>query len=75
MGVMHDAVEYGIGDRTVGNKVVPACHGDLSCDQGGFSLIALLDDFEEVEALLIGERMCSKVIEDEDWVRVRRGPP
>lgn len=50
VSIMHDAVEYGVGDGAVGNKVVPACHGDLGCDQGGFSLIALLDDFEEVEA-------------------------
>jgi hypothetical protein len=52
MGVVHDAIEYGISDGAVGN-VVPACHGDLGRDQGGFSLIALFDNFEEAKAPLI----------------------
>ena len=56
VSIVHDAVQYGVGDRAIDNKIMPACHRDLGCDQGGLSLIALLDDFEEVEALLIRER-------------------
>ena len=65
VSIVHDTVEYGVSDRAVCNKVMPACHGDLGRDQSGLPLIAFLDDFEEVEALLIGECMRSKVIEDE----------
>ena len=44
-----------------------SCHlATGSCgDQSGFALIAFLDNLEEVEALLIGERMRSEVVENE----------
>ncbi len=32
MGIVHDTIEYGVGDGAVGNKVVPACDGDLGCE-------------------------------------------
>ncbi len=66
MSVVDDTVEDGIGDRAIGDEIVPVCDRDLGCDQGGLPLIAFFDDFEEVEALLIGKRMCSKVVKDEE---------
>ena len=47
------------------NQVMPSGHRDLGGDQGGFSPIAFLDDFEQVEALLVGEAVGPEVIEDE----------
>jgi hypothetical protein len=44
---------------------MPFGHGGLGGDQGGFAPIALLDDFEQMEALLVGEAVGSKVVEDE----------
>lgn len=38
---------------------------ELGGDQGGFAAIAFLDDFEQMEALLVGEAVSSEVIEDE----------
>lgn len=46
-------------------QVMPFAHGGLGGDQGGFAPIAFLDDFEQVEALLVGEAVGSKVVEDE----------
>ena len=33
MGAMHDAIQNGIADRRVGDKFVPAGHGDLAGHQ------------------------------------------
>ena len=46
VSIVHDTVEYGVSDRAVCNKVMPACHGDLGRDQSGLPLIAFLDDFD-----------------------------
>lgn len=47
------------------DQVMPSGHRDLGGDQGGFAAIAFLDDFEQMEALLVGEGVGSEVIEDE----------
>jgi hypothetical protein len=40
--------------------------GDLAGDAGGESLVAVLDDLQQVGQLLSGERTQSKVIEEKD---------
>jgi hypothetical protein len=44
---------------------MPSGHRDLGSDQGGFAAIAFLDDFEQMEALLVGEGVGSEVVEDD----------
>ena len=65
MGVVDDAVEDGVGDGRFADHVVPLSNGKLGGDQGRFSFVALLEDFEQIEPLLIGQGMGSPVIEDE----------
>lgn len=65
VGVVHDPVENGVGDGGVCDQVMPSGHRDLGGDQGGFAALAFLDDFEQMEALLVGEAVSSEVIEDE----------
>ena len=62
---MDEAVEHDDGGDIVGNEIVSACNRNLRGDQCGFSAVALLDDFEEMEALLVGERACPEVVENE----------
>jgi hypothetical protein len=55
--VVDDAVKDGVSDCGLPNHVVPARDGKLRGDDGGASLIALLEELEEIEALLIGQSM------------------
>lgn len=63
MGVMDDAVQDGVGQCGFSDHIVPGCHGQLGRDQRRFPAIAFLKDFQEIEALLISQRMCSPVVE------------
>ena len=45
---------------------MPAIHRDLAGDKGGALAIALLDDLEEITALLSAERLETPVVEDEE---------
>lgn len=65
MGVMDDTIEDGVSDRRLPDHLVPLGHGELGGDQSGFPAVALFEDFQEIEPLLIAERMGSPVIEDE----------
>ena len=56
MSVVNDPVENGVGDGRVCDQVMPSGHRDLGGDQGGLAPIAFLNDFEQMEALLVGER-------------------
>lgn len=58
VGVVHNPVENGAGDG-VCDEVMPSGHRDLGADQGGFAAITFLDDFEHIEALLVGEAVGS----------------
>jgi hypothetical protein len=67
MGVVDDAVEDGVGERWIADDVVPAVDGDLAGDHGGAAAVALLDDLEEIAALLGRERPETPVVEDEEF--------
>ena len=54
----------GVGYRGPADQVAIWATRDLGGDQGGFAVIAFLDDFEQMEALLVGEAAGSKVVED-----------
>ena len=65
VGVVNDPIENGVGDGGVCDQVMPSGHRNLGGDQGGFAPIAFLDDFGQMEALLVGEVVGSKVVENE----------
>jgi len=65
MSVVDDAVEDGIGESGIANDVMPAVDGDLAGDEGSAAAVALLEDFQEVAALLGTERLETPIIEDE----------
>lgn len=65
MRIVDDAVEDGVGVGRLTDHVVPGAYRDLSGDQRGFRAVALFEDFEQVEALLIGQAMGAPVIQDE----------
>lgn len=65
MGVVHDAIEDGVGDGRLGDDVVPAVDRNLAGDQGGASTTALFNDLQQIAALVGAERFEAEVVEDE----------
>jgi hypothetical protein len=52
MGVVNDPVEDGVGESGLADQVMPAVDRDLTGNQRGATAIAVLDNFEQVVALL-----------------------
>ncbi|KRQ11968.1 hypothetical protein AOQ71_17255 [Bradyrhizobium manausense] len=46
VGVVNDAVQYGVAECGIGNHVMPLRHGDLTCDQQRSLVVAIIDDLE-----------------------------
>ena len=65
VGVVNEAIQYGIGDGGVRDQVMPSGHRGLGGDECGFAAVALLDDFEQVEALLVRQAVRPEVVENE----------
>ena len=64
---MDDAVEDGVGDGWIGDDLMPVLDRHLAGDDGRAALIAVVDDLEQVAALLAGERGEPPVVEDEEF--------
>src|SRR6185312_14544258 len=45
---------------------MPLRHGDLTCDQQGSLVVAIIDDLKQITTLVGGERFGSPVVEDEE---------
>ena len=65
MCIVNEAVENGVGDGGVGDNFVPVIDRYLAGDDGGTTLVPVIDDLEKVAALVTGERSYSPVVEDE----------
>ena len=51
VGVVNDAIEYGVRDCGFSDHPRPFVHGDLTGDEDGLARVALLDDLEQVRAV------------------------
>lgn len=59
---MDQTVQDGIAD-----DFMPVLQGELAGDQGGLPTMPILEDFEEIPTLGIGERVEAVVVEDEEF--------
>ena len=64
VGVVHHAIEDGIGERRDADDVVPAVDRHLAGDQERAGIVAILDDLQEIARLLGQERLGAPVVED-----------
>src|SRR4051794_18595000 len=55
VGIVDDAIQDRVGEGRIADQVVPAIDRDLAGDQRGAAAVALLDDLEQVAALLGSE--------------------
>src|SRR6202158_4334415 len=65
VGGVHEAVEDGIGDCGIDDHLVPVIDGELTGYDRGAAAVAIVDDFEQIAALLRGQRSQSPVVEDQ----------
>jgi hypothetical protein len=63
VSVVDEAVEDGVGDGRIGDDLVPMLDRHLAGDDGRSALVAIVDDFEEIAALLAGKRSEAPIIE------------
>ena len=62
---VHEAVEDGIGDCRIDDYLVPVIDGELTGHNRRAAAMAIVDDFEQVAALLRGQWRQPPVIEDQ----------
>jgi hypothetical protein len=65
VGGVHEAVEDGIGDCGIDDHLVPVIDGELAGYDRGAAAVAIVDDFEQVAALLGGQRCQPPIVEDQ----------
>ena len=65
MGAMDDAVENAVGQGGIANHLMPAIDRDLAGDEQGSSVVAIVDDLEQIAALLGVERFRPPIIDDQ----------
>ena len=62
---MDEAVEDGIGDCRIDDDLVPMIDGELAGHDCRAAAVAIVDDFEQVAALLGGQRCQPPIVEDQ----------
>ena len=65
VGVVDEAIEDCVGYGGISDNFVPAIHGELAGDDDRTSFISVLDDLEQIAALIGVERLRSPVIKNE----------
>lgn len=64
--MVEEPIAEGVGDGGFAHGGVPVFGGELTGDDGGGPAVAVLDDFKEVGALLIGEGGQEDVVDDQE---------
>lgn len=66
MRVVDEAIEDGIGERGIGNALMPVGDRQLSRHQGSALPIAVVQDLEQISSLDRTERIAQPVIKDQE---------
>ena len=64
VGVVDEAIEDCVGDSGISDNFVPAIDGQLAGDDDRTGFISVLDDLEQIAALIGVERLRSPVIKN-----------
>ena len=65
VGVVDEAVEDCVGEGRIANDVTPLLGRNLTGDEGRSAAVAVLEDFEQIDALALGEDRQAPVIENQ----------
>ena len=70
---MDDAIENSVGQAGIADHLVPSVDRDLAGDQQGSPVVAIVDDFEQITALVGGELFRPPIIDDDEIGALQRG--
>jgi len=62
---VHQAVEDGVGQGRVLHGIVPGLDRQLAGDDGGFAVVAFLDNLQQFALVLRGERRDEQIVENQ----------
>ena len=65
VGVVDEAVEDGVGDGGIADDLVPVLDGHLAGDDGRAAPVPVVDDLQQVAALLGGQGREAPIVEDQ----------
>ena len=65
--IVDEPIENGVGNGGVGDHLVPVIDRHLAGDDGGATLMPVINDLEKFATLVAGERRYSPVVEDEKF--------
>ena len=63
--MVYEPIEDSVAKGGVADDIVPVLDGELTGDEGCSTRVAVLEDFEEVSAFDLIERLESEVVNDE----------
>ena len=66
VGVVDNAIQYGVAERGLANNLVPSRHGELAGDEDGAAAVTVLDDLHEIAPLSSGEAVGSPIVQDKE---------
>jgi hypothetical protein len=67
MSVMDEPIEDGVGYRGISDAVMPVFHGQLAGDNRGRQALSVFNDFQQITALMVGQRGQAEVVYNEDF--------
>ena len=67
VGIVHQAVQNGIGHRRISNDFVPLLNGKLAGDEGGALALAIIEDFQQIAILFADHTGDAQVVNNEQW--------
>ena len=65
--IVDEPIENSVGDGGVGDHLVPVIDWHLAGDDGGTTLMPIVNDLEKFATLIADERSYSPVVEDEEF--------
>src|SRR2546427_11773367 len=66
MGVVEQPIADGIGHGRLSELIVPVLDGELAGEDGGAGAVAIVEDLEQVAAVLVAQGCQAPVIEHQD---------
>src|SRR2546426_8908613 len=66
MGVVEQPIADGIGHGSLSELIVPVLDGELAGEDGGAGAVAIVEDLEQVAAVLVAQGCQAPVIEHQD---------
>ena len=63
--VVNQPIQDSVGDRGVGNDLVPLVDGKLAGDEGGFHPLAVVENLQQIPILFARHGGDAKIVEDD----------